>query len=98
MLWSKIFGTLLCVSVSLASIQHYSHDGSFTPDAVLTVTRQNISIAGINKYATLVNGSIPGPPLRIPENVVFWVRVYNNIEDDNLTMVRSLKYHVFNLA
>lgn len=90
MLLPKIIVFLLsCVGVSLASLQHYNHDDSFTPDAVLTVTRQNISIAGINKYATMVNGSIPGPALRIPENVVFWVRVYNEIEDDNLTMVND---------
>lgn len=87
MAWTKILAILLYHSMSVIGVQHYNHDESFTPDAVLTVTRQNISIAGVNKFATLVNDSIPGPTLHLPENKVFWVRVYNNIEDDNLTMV-----------
>ncbi|KFG82524.1 putative laccase [Metarhizium anisopliae] len=86
MAWTKILAILLYHSVSVIGVQHHTHDESFTPDAVLTVTRQNMSIAGVNKFATLVNDSIPGPALHMPENEVFWVRVYNNIEDDNLTM------------
>ncbi|TVY83023.1 Multicopper oxidase [Lachnellula suecica] len=68
------------------SLDTHSHDDSFTPDAVLRVTRQNTSIGGINRYTTLVNNSLPGPPLRIPENQVVWIRVYNDMTDDNLTM------------
>lgn len=97
MLCFKIILALWCVSLSSGSVQHHNHDDSFIPDAVLNVTRQNITIGGITKFATLVNGSIPGPALQIPENVVFWIRVYNNIEDDNLTMVRYYEalFHVF---
>ena len=63
------------------------HDDSFTPDAVLRVTAQNISLGGIHKLAPLVNGSIPGPELRVPENETVWIRVFNDIEGQNLTMV-----------
>ncbi|KAI1365929.1 Cupredoxin [Xylaria arbuscula] len=64
----------------------YLHDTSFTPDYVLSVTRQNISVAGIHRYTTLVNNSQPGPELRLPGNKVFWIRVHNDINDANLTM------------
>lgn len=63
------------------------HDDSFKPDAVLHVTAQNIKLGGIQRFTTLVNGSVPGPELRIPEGEVAWIRVYNDMEDANLTMV-----------
>ncbi|RCI12924.1 hypothetical protein L249_0585 [Ophiocordyceps polyrhachis-furcata BCC 54312] len=53
---------------------------------VFNVTRQTINIGGIQRYSTLVNGSLPGPTIRIPEEKVVWVRVYNEMTDDNLTM------------
>ena len=63
------------------------HNDSFTPDAVLRVTAQEISLGGIRRLTTLVNGSIPGPELRIPEQEVAWIRVYNDMQGQNLTMV-----------
>lgn len=66
-----------------------SHDASFTPDAVLRVTQQVVSIGGIKRLTTLVNGSVPGPELRILENQVTWIRVYNDLPDQNLTMVSA---------
>ena len=63
------------------------HNGSFTPDAILRVTIQDIGLGGIRRLTTLVNGSIPGPELRIPEQEVAWIRVYNDMQDLNLTMV-----------
>ncbi len=63
------------------------HNGSFIPDAVLRVTAQNIKMGGIQRLTTLINGSVPGPELRIPEGEVAWVRVYNDMKDQNLTMV-----------
>ena len=71
------------------------HDDSFTPDAILHVNMQNISVGGINRLTTLVNGSLPGPELRFSEGQPVWVRVYNRMEENNLTMVslsaRSLR-------
>ena len=63
------------------------HDESFTPDAILRVTAQNVSLGGIQRLTTLVNGSIPGPELRIPENETAWIRVFNDMRGQNLTMV-----------
>lgn len=63
------------------------HDNSFSPDAILRITAQNISLGGIQRLTTLVNGSIPGPELRVPENEIAWIRVYNDMKDQNLTMV-----------
>ena len=63
------------------------HDGSFIPDAILRVTTQNISLGGFEKLTTLINGSVPGPELRVPENETAWIRVFNDMEDRNLTMV-----------
>ena len=65
----------------------YTHDNSFIPNAVLRVSARNISIGGIHRYTTLVNGSSPGPELRFQEGNVVWVRVYNDMSDANLTMV-----------
>ncbi|PFH55488.1 hypothetical protein XA68_18187 [Ophiocordyceps unilateralis] len=59
---------------------------TFNPYVVLNVTRQTVSIGGILRYSTLVNGSLPGPTIRIPEEKVVWIRVYNEMTDDNLTM------------
>ena len=66
------------------------HNESFVPDAILRVTAQKIGIGGIERLTTLVNGSIPGPELRVPEGEVVWIRVYNDMQDQNLTMVVSM--------
>ena len=63
------------------------HDDSFIPDALLRITAQNVSLGGIQKLATMVNGSIPGPELRVPEDGAAWIRVFNDMNDQNLTMV-----------
>lgn len=77
----------ICHTILIVAVNHHIHDSSFHPDAVLTVARKNISIGGMYRYTTLVNDSLPGPPIRIPENQVFWIRVYNDMIDSNLTMV-----------
>ncbi|PHH84192.1 hypothetical protein CDD83_2340 [Cordyceps sp. RAO-2017] len=76
-----------CASSSSPPPPLHDHDAaSFAPDAVLRVTRRDIDIGGITRYSTLVNDSLPGPTLRIPEAKVVWIRVYNDMTDDNLTM------------
>lgn len=65
------------------------HDLTFTPDRVLRVTRREIGIGGIRRYTTLINDTLPGPELHIPEDQVVWIRVYNDMTDANLTMVRE---------
>lgn len=78
---------LLSFAACAISLQTHTHDESFLPDAVLTVTQENIGIGGIERYSTVVNGSVPGPTLYLPEDKVFWIRVYNNMKDENLTIV-----------
>jgi hypothetical protein len=36
----------------------------------------------------LINGTSPGPEIRLVEGQVFWIRVYNDMDGKNLTMVR----------
>jgi FtsP/CotA-like multicopper oxidase with cupredoxin domain len=63
------------------------HGSDFVPDHVLVVTYENITIACQSRMSTLVNGSTPGPTLRLQPGKTSWIRVYNNMPNDNLTMV-----------
>ncbi|KAK7743086.1 hypothetical protein SLS62_010719 [Diatrype stigma] len=65
---------------------HLHDASSFTPDAVLHISVRNISIGGINRYSTLINDSLPAPELRLPEGEVVWIRVYNDMTDQNTTI------------
>ena len=79
---------LLLISILLSHpVTAIVHDDSFSPDAILRVTAQVVSLGGIQRLTALVNGSIPGPELRVPENETAWIRVYNDMKDQNLTMV-----------
>jgi hypothetical protein len=65
-----------------------THDHSFIPDAVLRVTAANLSQSCYPaKETILVNGTSPGPELRLTEGKTYWIRVYNDMLDANLTMV-----------
>ncbi|KAK5998734.1 Laccase-like multicopper oxidase 1 [Cladobotryum mycophilum] len=86
MAWYRAW-VCFCILLSPAiALETKVHDDSFTPNEVLRVTRKDISVGGINRYTTLVNNSLPGPTLRIPEDKVVWLRVYNDMTDANLTM------------
>ncbi|QPG97523.1 hypothetical protein C2857_006457 [Epichloe festucae Fl1] len=83
----KLFGPFsLAIASTLAAGRVHKHDSSFNPNFVLSVTQQNISIGGMYRESVLVNNSLPGPTLRIQENEVVWIRVYNNMAHQNLTM------------
>ena len=86
-----ILSLVLGFSFALSQNTH-THDSSFIPDAVLRVSAQNISIGGIQRYSTLINGSVPGPALRIPEGETVWIRVYNDMTDQNTTMVSVIRH------
>ncbi|KAM0524767.1 hypothetical protein ACHAPE_000868 [Trichoderma viride] len=62
------------------------HDDSFTPTHVLRISRKEFAVGGIIRYTTLVNDTLPGPELHLPEGKVVWIRVYNDMHDANLTM------------
>jgi L-ascorbate oxidase len=66
------------------------HDENFVPDAVLRITAQNVTQSCMaEKLIVLINGTSPGPELRLLEGKTYWIRVYNDMPKANLTMVRS---------
>lgn len=90
----RILHTLFCLVVGLATATATQglasrHDNSFQPDHILRVTAQSYSQACMERYSVLVNGSSPGPELRLQEGRVSWIRVYNDMEGLNTTMVPS---------
>ncbi|KAK5026600.1 hypothetical protein LTS07_007534 [Exophiala sideris] len=56
------------------------------PDYELVATAQNITINCQTRYSVVINGTIPGPPLYMKEKYTTWVRVWNRIQDQNLTV------------
>ncbi|KAJ5853552.1 hypothetical protein N7534_006095 [Penicillium rubens] len=87
----RILPTLFCLVVGLATATATQglasrHDNSFQPDHILRVTAQSYSQACMERYSVLVNGSSPGPELRLQEGRVSWIRVYNDMEGLNTTM------------
>lgn len=74
----------LWVSSALGSLT--LHGSDWQPDHILRITAQNISIACEERYSAVINGTSPGPELRLPAGQVSWIRVYNDMEDKNLTM------------
>jgi len=73
-----------------------THDETFIPDAVLIYTTENITQTSCvaEKATVLINGTSPGPELRVKEGQTAWIRVYNNIADQNVTVV-SLSFGTF---
>lgn len=63
------------------------HDAAFVPDEVFIITEQNMTIGCGQQSAVAVNGTSPGPVLRLKEGQTTWIRVYNNMADKNFTMV-----------
>ncbi|CAN9458322.1 unnamed protein product [Alternaria alternata] len=64
----------------------HTHDGGFTPDFYLSVTYENHTVACQHRMSALVNGTSPGPTLRLPAGKTSWVRVCNDMEEFNTTM------------
>lgn len=88
MLLVKQASLLVLGILGLARGLTHSHDASFVPDAVLRVTEGQLAQSCLPAKSTvLVNGTAPGPELRLQEGKVYWIRVYNDMPDNNLTMV-----------
>lgn len=67
-----------------------THNKHFIPDAVLRVTEEERKQSCVPlKNILVVNGTSPGPALKFTEGKTVWIRVYNDIAHQNLTMVRS---------
>lgn len=64
------------------------HGSAFEPDFILHVTEEKYTQSCITKPSVvLVNGTVPGPEIRLQEGTVYWIRVYNDMDKQNLTMV-----------
>ena len=85
---SIYISVVILLSISrLIEAANFVHDKSFTPDVIIRGTVQNVSQACTNRYSVLLNGTSPGPEVRIPAGKTTWVRVYNDMSDRNLTVV-----------
>ncbi|KEF57337.1 L-ascorbate oxidase [Exophiala aquamarina CBS 119918] len=81
--------TLQAVAVVLllgCDVAAYAPDPQLSPDYVLVATAADITINCQQRYSVIFNGTSPGPPLYLKENYTTWVRVYNDIENENLTV------------
>lgn len=88
MLFLKQFSFVLLAVVGAVIANTQCHDETFVPDAVLRITAANIMQSCLpSKSVALVNGTSPGPELRILEGKAYWIRVYNDMPEQTLTMV-----------
>jgi FtsP/CotA-like multicopper oxidase with cupredoxin domain len=86
--FAPAISALSTVLVGVASA--VPHGGSFVPDAVLRVTEEERAQSCVpTKEILVVNGTSPGPALVFKEGETVWIRVYNDIPHQNLTMVCS---------
>lgn len=63
------------------------HDDTFTPDNVLRISSIDAAIACTHQQSTVINGTTPGPVLTLTADETTWVRVYNDMTDQNATIV-----------
>jgi L-ascorbate oxidase len=75
-----------------------THGGDFVPDFFLSVTYENHTVACQRHMSVLVNRTSPGPTLRLPAGKTSWVRVCNDMDNYNTTMVSTLSSTANNLV
>jgi hypothetical protein len=63
------------------------HDDHFQPDHVLRVAIAQVPSACEMRQDVVVNGTSPGPAIHLLPGARTWIRVYNDMPDQNLTMV-----------
>ncbi|KAF2731143.1 L-ascorbate oxidase [Polyplosphaeria fusca] len=78
--------TLVTLWAGTVSAALKRHDASFEPTYVLYATAGNVTIDCQSRYSVLLNGTTPGPPLYLEEGKTSWIRVYNEIPHNNLTV------------
>lgn len=82
---------LLFGLIEHATAQTVTHGEGFVPNAVLRVTEESRKQSCVpQKDILVVNGTSPGPRLSFVEGKTVWIRVYNDIPHQNLTMVSYL--------
>lgn len=59
---------------------------AWQPDFILRVNETVISPDCTPRLSTVVNGTLPGPLLTFTEGKHYWIRVYNDVPNQNLTM------------
>ncbi|RMD40596.1 hypothetical protein DV735_g4534, partial [Chaetothyriales sp. CBS 134920] len=80
----RILVSLLCAQSIAAGYAPPSRHAF--PEYKLVATAENITLHCQSRYSVVFNGTSPGPPLHLRENHTTWVRVYNHIDDENLTV------------
>lgn len=86
--------TILLLFTLGVSTRFHIHDANFQPDYVLVAAAKNISYNCHSRYSVLLNDTSPGPPLYLKEGQTTWVRAYNNVADQNLTVVSRTSLEV----
>lgn len=76
--------------LALAAAKCKVHDQTFTPDYVLEATLEDIKVNCKSRQSVVFNGTFPGPTLHLKEEQTVWIRVYNRVPDQNLTVVSPL--------
>jgi len=57
------------------------------------VTEAEVTQSCITKdHVILINGTTPGPEIRLTEGKIYWIRVFNDMGAQNLTMVCHAGY------
>lgn len=65
----------------------FVHDEQFIPDHVLRVSVTQVPSACETREDIVVNGTSPGPSIHLAPGTRTWIRVYNDMDDRNLSMV-----------
>jgi L-ascorbate oxidase len=78
-----------CLALTAHHPRALPGDDDWEPEYVLVATAQNITINCESRYSVVLNGTSPGPVLRLQEGKTTWIRVYNHVDDLNTTVVRS---------
>ncbi|KAI9733903.1 MAG: hypothetical protein M1834_002558 [Cirrosporium novae-zelandiae] len=75
-----------CCLITFVLADSYRHDSSFNPDYILRLTAANYAQSCANRYSVLINGTSPGPELRLAPGQTTWIRIYNDMDVDNATV------------
>jgi L-ascorbate oxidase len=85
--WEFVLLFLLTYSWIQTTEATQYHDEAFAPDTVLRITTANRTQSCLpSKQIVLVNGTSPGPELRLQQGRTYWIRVHNDMSDKNFTM------------
>jgi hypothetical protein len=88
---SAIVSFVLPAAKVVNSAEPVRHDSSFSPDFVLRVTEEPLTQSCIAKPdVILINGTFPGPEIRLTEGNIYWIRVFNDMDNQNLTTVTEI--------